>query len=188
MRKIVSVFVILLIVMVAVGAAAEKKPGEARKSIEAKLNAAFNGATMPPESDYISLMDDLSYRMKSDAKRRAKNDDVYWKVTVDDLVCNSDFSSDEEDAVIVNIDLTWDGMNGVPRTKKMLRLFGDDMANTLYRLYSDENITQLWCRWSVPYLVNESGFIAKYKYERRGDKVYMTDSNGQLFSLPDNYK
>ena len=135
-----------------------------------------------------SFDDSPEYDMLIEARARVKDEDHYWKVTVDKVDCNYDLSSDEDDARIVNIDLTWDGMNGVPRTKTMLRLFGDDLAQTLFKKFHDLNITQLWCRWAVPYLYDDDGFIAKYKYQKIGDAVYMTDSNGLLFNLPDDYK
>jgi len=183
MRKFLCVSFAIILCIMAAGAGAESP---AEKRIREKLEAAQNGATVPPDETYT--MSDLSRDMLYTAKRRTEDDNVYWRVTVDDLVCNYDASSDMEDAVIVNIDLTWDAMNGVPRTKKMLRFFGDDMAQSIFRLYPDVNITQLWCRWAVPYLYDDDGFIAKYKYQKRGDTVYMTDSNGLLLNMPDDYK
>lgn len=132
--------------------------------------------------------DSPAFDIQATAKYRVKDEDHYYKVTVDDVDCNHDISSDDADAWIVNIDLTWDGKNGVPRTKTMLRFFGDDLAQEIFNDYSKLNISQLWCRWAVPYLYEDDGFIAKYKYEKNGDDVYMTESNGLLFNLPDNYK
>lgn len=132
--------------------------------------------------------DTPAYRIKDKADYRVKDKDHYFEVTVDKVDCNYDISADEPDAWIVNIDLTWDGMNGVPRTKTMLRLFGDDLAQTIFKEFSDLNISQLWCRWAVPYLYDDDGFIAKYQYKQMDDTVYMTDSNGLLFNMPDNYK
>lgn len=132
--------------------------------------------------------DTPAYRIKDKADYRVKDKDHYFEVTVDDVDCNYDISADEPDAWIVNIDLTWDGMNGVPRTKTMLRLFGDDLAQTIFKEFSDLNISQLWCRWAVPYLYDDDGFIAKYQYQIIDGDVYMTDSNGLLFNMPDNYK
>lgn len=128
------------------------------------------------------------FEIKNTAEDRVKDEKHYYSVTVDEVECNSDISSDDADAWIINIDLTWDGMNGVPRTKTMLRMFGDDLAQTIFKDHTDLNITQLWLRWAVPYLYDDDGFIAKYKYELDGDDVYMTDSNGLLFNLPDDYK
>lgn len=186
MKKLLCVsFAMILCIMSLAAAASAASSAEQR--IRDKLKAAQEGTTLPPADDTYT-MDDLSWDMLSSARRRTEDEDVYWKVTVDKLECNSDGSSDAEDAVIVSIDLSWDGMNGVPRTKKMLRFFGDDMAQSLFKLYPDVNITQLWCRWTVPYLYDDGGFIAKYKYVKRDDAVYMVDSNGILFSMPDDYK
>jgi len=186
MKKMLCVsFAIILFVMFLAASASAASSAEQR--VREKLKAAQEGTTLPPEDDTYT-MDDLSWDMLSSARNRAEDDDVYWRVTVDDLVCNYDLSSDAEDAVIVNIDLSWDGKNGVPRTKKMLRFFGDDMADSLFHFYPDVNITQLWCRWTIPYLYDKGGFIAKYKYEMRDNVVYLTASNGILFNMPDNYK
>lgn len=140
------------------------------------------------EEDYIDPLEELSRQMKKTANMRTDDDTVYWDVTVDKLEVNYDISSSVEGAKIVNIDLSWDGRNGVPRTKIMLRMFSDDMAKSIFKAYSSENITQLWCRWSIPYLLDDDGFIAKYKYEYDGDKVHMADINGLLFNMPDDYK
>lgn len=186
MKKMLCVsFAIILCIMSLAADASAASSAEQR--IREKLKAAKEGATLPPADDSYT-MDDLSWDMLSSARLRTEDEDAYWKVTVDKLECASDFSSDVEDAVIVNIDLSWDGMNGVPRTKMMLRFFGDDMAQSLFKLYPDVNITQLWCRWTIPYLYDDGGFIAKYKYVKRDNTVYMVDSNGILFSMPDNYK
>lgn len=135
-----------------------------------------------------SINDSPAISIKRAAENRVKDEEHYWKVTVDKVDCNHDLSSNADDAWIVNIDLTWDAMNGVPRTKTMLRLFGDDLAQTLFKEFSDLNITQLWCRWAVPYLYDDDGFIAKYQYQITDGTVYMTDSNGLLFSMADDYK
>ena len=187
MKKLSIILALCMICTLLFGAVAQAAGNEYDAT---NWGAVSRGEIEAPEEveEYVSPMEELSRQMKKTADRRAKDDDVYWKVTVDKLEANYDISSSVEGAKIVNIDLSWDGENGVPRSKIMLRMFSDDMAQSIFDAYAGENITQLWCRWAVPYLVDDDGFIAKYKYEQEGETVYLTDSNGLLFNMPDDYK
>lgn len=131
------------------------------------------------DPDPLAYFKDKAASMRDTVFSLVNNGD-YWKVTLTDLAANPDGSAEDDDSIIVNVYLKWDAMNGEDRAKTMLQMFSDDIAFTIHEKYPDDKVTQLWCFWEMPYLLDE-GYIAKYQYETRTDGIYRINAMGPLY-------
>lgn len=102
----------------------------------------------------------------------------YVNTTINRISVNSNLGTSDSDDFIILIYLNWGTQNGVSNTKKMLEMLSDDMAVVLAAEYS--NAAEITLFWEVPYLV-QNGTCAKYSYECRNGKAYLTGKMGPLY-------
>jgi hypothetical protein len=102
----------------------------------------------------------------------------YYDTTLDDFKLT--YSAEEDAVQIMNVYFTWSAKNGVDMTKKMLEMFSEDLSATLHNKYPNLPIKSLVVFWKVPYH-NENGYVAKYYYHSKGDKMYFDKKLGTLY-------
>lgn len=126
------------------------------------------GAEMTSDSERLSaIRGTVSSRIKE-----------YTRTTISDVVANQDVSTTDPDDFILQVFLKWDVKNGTDNTKKMIEMYGDDMAVTLGETYSDAK--EIYIFWYVPFLV-EKGTAAKFEYKNVSNGVLIIDRTGPLY-------
>jgi len=92
----------------------------------------------------------------------------YDKTSVDRITINDDYGKGS--GYIALVYLTWNVQNRAETTKKMLRMYSDDLAATIAKEYSSVNEIAIF--WTVPYLTNNT---SKWAYSCEGGGAYCTD-------------
>ncbi len=93
----------------------------------------------------------------------------YSGTTVDSITLNEDYGTDKEGDYIALINLTWTVKNKGEMSKKVLKMYSDDLAATVAS--ECPNIQEIAIFWTVPYLNAD----AKCSYERKGESMYEMD-------------
>lgn len=155
-----------------------EEPRGLEAALAARKQSGSNSNTTTEFSSIDDMQDDLETSMQSVIKDEIKKD-FYWKVEFEDinLVLES-----EKEIKTVQIHLSWDVDNSTSQTKKMLEMFSNDLAITLYEKYAkDYTFDELWFMWEDSYITS-FGNAAKYKYDiKSGKGVKCLDSYGTLY-------
>ena len=94
----------------------------------------------------------------------------YSKTSIDRITINVDLGTEKPDDYIALVYLTWNVQNSGSMSKKMIKMYSDDLAATIAKERLD--VQEIAIFWTVPYLNNAS---AKCSYERKkkGEKEGM---------------
>ena len=133
---------------------------------------------------YYDHREDCEGRIRSVVLERLNE---YWKVDLKEctLTLNDAFLYGEPEREAfdrIELRVKWTAMNGAERTKRMLRMYSDDLAVTLHDAFPDTSIVQLIIFWEVPYL-SDLDTIAKYIYCGSRDGMILDSATGILFTL-----
>lgn len=124
---------------------------DASENIESKLNSDAS------PSDSVTSKADM---IESDVRSRVRSE--YADTDIDHITVNNDN--------IVLAYLVWNVKNSEETTKKMLRMYSDDLAATLTDDYDD--LKEIAVFWNVPYLSKDY----KWHYTCTSSGAYMDDS------------
>lgn len=91
----------------------------------------------------------------------------YDNVYIKKVVVNMNLGTQIEGKYIVQINLRWDSNKNPQTSKKMLDLYGDDLATTLAQ---NNNVGEVGVFWEVPYLITDIN-AAKMIYDRSGNSM-----------------
>ena len=144
---------------------------------EAKGPASGSSVLIDPEAEKIAedIADQIDHRLYHD-------DVEFWKVEFGKVEVAPFEGAGTYDKIMVSVYLTWQANNGEERTKKMLRMFSDDLSATLANNNSDSEhfVADLWFFWTVP-VHQKDGYFAKYHYQNLLHKMYLKESLGPLY-------
>lgn len=126
--------------------------------------------TQPSTETAAESSEDADYPPDEKAIRDRINDE-YSGTVIDSITLNPDLGTDIETDYIALVNLTWNVQNSAKTSKKMLEMYSDDLAATVYSECPD--VQELAIFWTVPYHSNAN---AKKSYERRSDGMYLTDT------------
>lgn len=121
------------------------------------------------DSEEYSIADTIYGRVKGESS-------LYDDVTIDSITVNENLGTPEvSDDYIVLVNLTWNRKNGEDLTKQMIRMMCDDTAAHI----SEQNphVQEIALFWTIPYQ-KEGTVSAKCAYERKNDKMHLSDKMG----------
>ena len=118
-------------------------------------------------SDFVKKMegsesDSISNAIKSHASSE------FGQTSVDSVTVNDDLGKGSGYIALVN--LTWNVKNSAETSKKVLKMYSDDLAATIAAKYSSVNEIAVF--WKVPYLTNNT---SKWSYSCTEGKAYPMD-------------
>lgn len=139
-------------------------------SCSAGSGTAESKTTQQSTETAAESSEDVTYPPEEKAIRDRIND-KYSGTVIDSITLNPDLGTDIETDYIALVNLTWNVKNSAEMSKKMLEMYSDDLAATVYSECPD--VQELAIFWTVPYHNNAN---AKRSYERKTDGMYLMDS------------
>ena len=154
---------------------------------EKRKNSVANNSATPAESSENKAHDtdteiqsetgsSVTSKESSDSEKNTYKEDIrghiivnYSGTSVDSITINDDYGTDAEDDYIALVNLTWTVKNNGQMSKKVLKMYSEDLAATV--AIECPNIQEIAIFWTVPYL----NANAKCSYERKGNGMYEMD-------------
>ena len=154
---------------------------------EKRKNSVANNSATPAESSENKAHDtdtetqsetgsSVTSKESSDSEKNTYKDNIrghiivnYSGTSVDSITINDDYGTDAEDDYIALVNLTWTVKNNGQMSKKVLKMYSEDLAATV--AIECPNIQEIAIFWTVPYL----NANAKCSYERKGNGMYEMD-------------
>lgn len=91
----------------------------------------------------------------------------YDSTSIKKVTVNENLGTEEEDDYLVLVYLSFDAKNTKKTSKRMIEMYGSDLAA---RLAGEVDISEITIFWEVPYL-KEGDNVAKFNLQRSGDKM-----------------
>lgn len=86
--------------------------------------------------------------------------------------------ADIESIATIGVNLRWQGEEDIYKTRLMMEIISDFLADEIHCLYPDVPIDRLCVFWEIPPIV-QYGNAAKYTYHSDGKKMYLDDKTGK---------
>ena len=143
--------------------AAEKKESESKKE-----NSKADTESAPsPDKEVVEV--DRVEEIESSIKEIVKDDMMVTEIN--QLLINENMGKDDGSYIVLP-HLIWEMQNGAKRTREMIEDYSDHLAA---KLAEQSDIGEITVFWEVPYHM-EDGNIAKFMYERQGDRMSKIDN------------
>lgn len=101
--------------------------------------------------------------------------DNYKSTDIDSISLNVDYGTEVEGDYVAIVNLVWNVKNSADTTKKMLKMYSDDLAARLYK--EQPAIQEVAVFWEIPY---QKG-TAKFSYERADGGMAIGDATTSGF-------
>lgn len=153
---------------------AVSEPAEENGSPDVQSKETQSSDQDTPNIQPAASDQDASAAEKKSIERtvRARIDAEYANTNVDLITINSDYGTeDNPDDWVVLVYLTWNMNNSPETSKKVLKMYSDDLAALLWNKF--RNVQEVAVFWKVPHLTENT---SKWSYEREADGMYQTDN------------
>lgn len=146
------------------------------------LHFVYSGDKGSGYDDFKKIISDAKYvpqggsaQVKTDAKSGIESfinshiKKTYSDTDIDKITINDDLGTGS--GYIALVYLTWNVKNSADTSKKMLKMYSDDLAATVAGKYAD--VHEISVFWKVPYLTDQT---SKWQYSCKEGNAFLTDN------------